>query len=341
MEDDLFWDEATLEVEAGHGGSGCVSFRREANVSRGGPDGGDGGQGGDVVLVADRHRSSFLGLRGRPLWKAENGRSGGSQNCTGRSGKDLEIRVPVGTLVKDARHGNVLRDLVVPEARLVVARGGKGGKGNAAFASATHRAPREHQAGVPGEHLRIRLDLKLIAEVGLVGLPNAGKSTLISRLSALRPKIADYPFTTLQPALGVVPIGPDRTVTLADLPGLIEGAHRGQGLGDRFLRHIERTRVLAHLVDVTPELADDPLEAVRVIEHELEAFSPALAAKPRLLVATKVESAEAEEAAERLAADLDRRVLVVSSATGRGLDLLKATLLEMVDAAREDSASSR
>jgi GTP-binding protein len=331
----LFWDEALVEVAAGHGGPGVVSFRREAFVTRGGPDGGDGGRGGDVILVADRGLASFLGFRGRPLWEAEDGKPGASRNCSGRSAADLVIRVPVGTIVRDALHGNVLKDLNEDGLSLVVAHGGLGGHGNSYFASATRRTPRFAQPGLPGERRKLRLDLKLIADVGLVGLPNAGKSTLISRLSALRPKIADYPFTTLQPALGVVAIDEAKSITLADLPGLIEGAHEGHGLGDRFLRHIERTRVIAHLVDVGACAEMEPLQAVRVIERELNAFSSTLASKQRLLVATKVESEEAEELARALAAELGREVLLISSATGRGLAELKAALWRAVGSATE------
>ncbi|MBK9388446.1 MAG: GTPase ObgE [Planctomycetes bacterium] len=336
----LFWDEASIEVAAGHGGAGAISFRREAFVTRGGPDGGDGGRGGDVVLVADRGLASFLGFRGRPLWEAEDGKAGTSRNCTGRSAEDLVIRVPVGTVVRDALQGNVLKDLNEDGLTLIVAKGGLGGHGNAYFATATRRTPRFAQPGLPGERRKLRLDLKLIADVGLVGLPNAGKSTLISRLSALRPKIADYPFTTLQPALGVVAIDAGKSLTLADLPGLIEGAHEGHGLGDRFLRHIERTRVIAHLVDVGASAEMEPLQAVRVIERELAAFSSTLASKPRLLVATKVESEEAEELARALATELKREILLISSATGRGLGELKGALWKAVGEVAESGTAS-
>ncbi|MBM3749389.1 MAG: GTPase ObgE, partial [Acidobacteria bacterium] len=247
----MFIDEVTIWVKAGDGGNGCLAFRREKYVPRGGPSGGDGGRGGDVTLISNPHYNTLLHLRYNPEHRAERGRHGQGSNCTGREGAGVEVPVPVGTVVHDALTGELLHDFTQAEERFLVARGGRGGRGNARFATSTHQAPTEHEPGRPGEERRLRLELKLLADVGLVGFPNAGKSTLISCISAARPKIADYPFTTLEPHLGVVSLDDQRTFVVADIPGLIEGAHQGHGLGTRFLRHIERTRLLAHLVDVS------------------------------------------------------------------------------------------
>ncbi len=285
----MFVDQVTVTLKAGRGGDGCVSFRREARVPKGGPDGGHGGDGGSITILADRNISSLAYFRFHPAIKAKNGAPGEGGNRQGKRGLDVRMDVPVGTVVRDAEDGAVLADLTAHGRSCVAARGGRGGRGNASYATATHQAPREWQPGRPGEEKRLFLELKLIADVGLVGFPNAGKSTLISRVSAARPLIADYPFTTLAPNLGVVDIGEYRSFVIADIPGLIEGAHRGQGLGIRFLRHIERTKLLVHVIDVSPYSGRDPLEDYRVIMKELEAFSPEVAARPQILAANKID----------------------------------------------------
>ncbi len=321
----VFKDEAIIEVQAGKGGDGIVSFRREKYVPRGGPDGGDGGKGGSVVLVADPSLNSLYKIGSSPLYKAEDGESGKGSNMTGRSGKDLVVRVPVGTLVYDADRGYLLKDLSFEGAKVVVAKGGKGGKGNARFATPEMRAPRFAEKGRKGQRRKLRLELKLIAHVGLVGLPNAGKSTLLSRLSSARPKIADYPFTTLTPHLGIVELDIGRTFVLADIPGLVEGAHEGHGLGHRFLRHIERTKYLLHLVDCS-SMAEDPVRAWETIRKELEAYSKELASKEYLVVATKMDDPMAMERAGKLEKALGREVLRISAVTGFGLDRLLGAL---------------
>src|SRR5579884_4062855 len=269
----MFIDEVRIQVKAGDGGNGCLAFRREKYVPRGGPSGGDGGRGGDVILVASEHYNTLLHFRFNPEHKAERGRHGEGSNRKGRDGASVEVPTPVGTVVYDAQSGEQLHDFTKPGDRFIAAHGGRGGRGNARFATSTHQAPTEHEAGFPGEERRLRLELKLLADVGLVGFPNAGKSTLISRISAARPKIADYPFTTLEPNLGVVNAGDDRSYVVADIPGLIEGAHLGHGLGVQFLRHIERTRVLAHLVDVSETSGRDPVQDFEVVMNELRSFS--------------------------------------------------------------------
>lgn len=324
----MFLDEIEVEVLAGRGGNGVVSFRREKYVPRGGPDGGDGGWGGSVILEADSSLNSLHSLVQLPRLEAEAGRHGQGNNRTGRCGKDLVVRVPVGTQVRDARRGNLLKDLDLPGAQVIAARGGRGGRGNAAFATATHRTPRECEEGEPGEERRLRLELKLIADVGLLGLPNAGKSTLLSRLSAARPKVADYPFTTLSPVLGIVALAPGRTLVLADLPGLIEGAHAGHGLGDRFLRHVERTRLLLHLVDCS-STAPDPVDAWRTVRAELAAYSQVLAGRQSLVAATKLDDPSAAAAADRLEEAVGRKILRISAVTGQGLPELLWSLLEL------------
>ena len=321
----MFRDEAVIRVRAGRGGNGAVSFRREKYVPRGGPDGGDGGRGGSVILEARPGLASLSALARAPLLQAENGRPGEGGNRTGRSGKDLIVPVPVGTLVYALPRGNLLKDLDRPGARVVVARGGKGGRGNARFATPERRTPRFAEEGRPGEERELKLELKLIAQVGLVGLPNAGKSTLLSRLSAARPRVADYPFTTLSPVLGIVELDPSRVFVMADLPGLIEGAHQGQGLGDRFLRHVERTRLLLHLVDCS-STAPDPVESFRAVRRELEAYSPVLAAKEWIPAATKMDDPAASARADALEEALGRPVLRISAVTGQGLDRLLQAL---------------
>ncbi len=320
-----FIDEAEIAVVAGDGGNGCVSFRREKYTPRGGPDGGDGGDGGNVYLVADPHIHTLLDYTYRRVFKAGRGKHGGSANKTGARGKDVIIPVPVGTQVYDADTGELLADLTVPGQKLLAARGGKGGRGNAAFATATRRAPRYAERGLPGERRRLRLVLKLIADVGLIGLPNAGKSTLLSRVSAARPKIAAYPFTTLTPNLGVVRVG-DETFVMADLPGLIEGAHAGVGLGDRFLRHAERTRLLVHMLDAAA-FERDIMRDFEQINEELRLYSPTLAERPQLVALNKIDIPEARERAEEAAGrfrDMGYEVFLISAATGEGVDDLVA-----------------
>src|SRR6266516_4598105 len=296
----MFIDEAKIRVKAGGGGNGCVAFRREKYVPRGGPSGGDGGKGGDIYMESSERHNTLVHFRFNPEYKAQRGRHGEGANKTGREGEDIILKVPVGTILYDDETGEKIHDFSQPDERIVVARGGKGGRGNARFATSTHQAPTEHEPGRPGEERRLRLELKLLADVGLVGYPNAGKSTLISRLSAARPKIADYPFTTLEPQLGVVQFDDFRSFVIADIPGLIEGAHLGHGLGIQFLRHIERTRLLAHLVDVSADTGREPAHDFEVILQELAAFSEDLANKPMFLVATKIDAAQDPDRVEAL-----------------------------------------
>ncbi|HEX5445921.1 MAG TPA: GTPase ObgE [Pirellulales bacterium] len=329
----MFIDDVTIRVKAGDGGNGCLAFRREKYVPRGGPSGGDGGRGGDVVLVASENYNTLLHFRFNPEHKAERGRHGEGSNRTGRDGKSVEAPTPVGTIVYDADTGEMLHDFTASGDRFIVAHGGKGGRGNARFATPTHQAPTEHEAGRPGEERRLRLQLKLLADVGLVGFPNAGKSTLISRISAARPKIADYPFTTLEPHLGVVSTEDQRSFVVADIPGLIEGAHTGHGLGMQFLRHIERTRILAHLVDVSESSGRDPVHDFEVIMEELRSFSEDLANKPMLLIATKIDAAQDPGRVASLARLAERRGLPfyrISSVTGEGIPALKRAMAEAV-----------
>src|SRR5436190_2121556 len=298
----MFIDEVRILAKAGDGGNGCLAFRREKFVPRGGPSGGDGGRGGDVILVASPHYNTLLRFRFNPEHKAERGRHGEGSNRTGRDGQSVELPVPVGTVVYNAETGEQICDLAEVGQRCTVASGGRGGRGNARFATAIHQAPTEHEDVKPGEAFRLRFELKLLADVGLVGFPNAGKSTLIARLSAAKPKIADYPFTTLEPQLGVVQFDDFRSFVIADIPGLIEGAHLGHGLGIQFLRHIERTRLLAHLVDVSEDTGREPVHDFEVIMAELAAFSEELANKPMILVATKIDVAQNPERVESLRA---------------------------------------
>jgi GTP-binding protein len=331
----LFIDEVTILVKAGNGGNGCLAFRREKFVPRGGPSGGDGGRGGDVVLVANPHYNTLLHFRFNPEHKAERGRHGEGSDRTGREGATIDVPTPVGTVVYDAATGELLHDFTQAGDRYIAARGGKGGRGNARFATSTHQTPTEHEDGKPGEERRLKLELKLIADVGLVGFPNAGKSTLISRISAAHPKIADYPFTTLEPSLGVVTTdGNDpRTFVVADIPGLIEGAHEGHGLGIRFLRHVERTRLLAHLVDVSEATGRDPVHDFEVVMKELASFSESLAAKPMIVVATKLDAAQDPERIASLRKMARKRHLPffkISSVTGEGIPALKRAMADAV-----------
>src|SRR5579863_5706908 len=347
----VFIDEAKIRVKAGDGGNGCMAFRREKFVPRGGPSGGDGGKGGDVVMESSERHNALVHFRFNPEYRAQRGRHGEGSNCTGREGEDVLLKVPVGTIVYDEETGDKVFDFTHADQRMVIARGGRGGRGNARFATSVHQAPREHEAGRPGEERFFRLELKLLADVGLVGYPNVRKSTLISRISAARPKIADYPFTTLEPNLGVVAVGEEpnqESFVVADVPGLIEGAHLGSGLGVQFLRHIERTRVLAHLVDVSDASGrPDPVEDFRVITNELANFNAGsehpLAKKPTILVATKIDSANPEKL-KKLTAYAKRRKLefhAISAVTGEGIDELKWALARRVYPAEKVAVQSR
>ncbi len=348
----MFIDEATIFVSAGKGGDGCASFRRAKYVPKGGPDGGDGGDGGDVVFIADDNVNTLLDFRGRHHWKAEGGQPGRGKQQFGAKGADCEIRVPPGTLVYDATTGALLHD-IGPRDRVVVAKGGAGGHGNEHFKSATNQAPTNCEPGEPGQSLEVRLELKLIADIGLVGLPNAGKSTLLAALTHASPKVAPYPFTTLSPQLGIAQLDPDRRLVIADIPGLIEGAADGHGLGHEFLRHIERTRILLHLVDIGSDAGvdpdhldgdtDDPVpgpnmkpgspeHSYRLIRRELFGYAPALAEKPELILLTKADlvamgpedeaeiGAIVDRFAQSLQLDAERQIRVISAATGRGLE---------------------
>ena len=339
----MFIDRATIRVRGGDGGNGCMAFRREKFVPRGGPSGGDGGRGGSVFLEATEGLNTLLHFRYNPEHHAERGRHGEGSRRHGRDGADLTLQVPVGTTVADADSGEVLGDLTVPGQRLRVAAGGRGGRGNAQFATATNRAPRRHEPGRLAEERSLALELKLIADVGLVGLPNAGKSTLISRISAARPKIADYPFTTLEPHLGVVDLGDFKTFVVADIPGLIAGAHAGAGLGDRFLRHVERTKLLLHLVDVSGLSRDSVADLITVTE-ELEAYSPTVAAKPRMCVATKIDALDDPGRLQELKEFCARGGLschAISAATGAGVpELLRAVEARLQELTGREAASA-
>ena len=338
----MFVDEAKILVKAGDGGNGCMAFRREKYVPRGGPSGGDGGHGGDVYLEANTHDNTLLRYRYNREFRAQRGGHGEGSDCHGKSGVDTTLPVPVGTVVYDATTGEQLFDFTEPGQRFRAARGGRGGRGNGnpKFVRPWHQAPREHEDGRPGQELNLRLELKLLADVGLVGFPNAGKSTLISLISAARPKIAAYPFTTLEPHLGVVSADPDaapgtgRTFVVADLPGLIEGAHEGAGLGTRFLKHVERTRLIAHLVDVSEATDHDSVHDFEIIEHELAAFSPELAEKPVIVVATKLDAATNRDHLEQLRDYASKRGLefhAISSATGEGITELVRHIANALD----------
>lgn len=318
----MFIDRVQIHCQAGNGGDGCISFRREKHVPRGGPNGGDGGNGGSIIARVERNLGSLTNIVGHRQWKAPHGDAGQGSLKTGASGDDTVILVPPGTLVKDAETGDVLRDLAQDADEFTIAHGGKGGRGNKRFATATNQAPRTAEPGEPGEVREVVLELKLIADVGIIGMPNAGKSTLLSRLSAARPEIADYPFTTKFPNLGVVRVGDDFEFVMADIPGLIEGAHAGVGLGHEFLKHVQRTRVLVHLVEPAPIDGSDPLANYRQVREELRLYDATLAERPEIVAVSKCELAEADACATRLTAELERDVLQVSSATGASLPQL-------------------
>ena len=348
----MFVDEVDIHVVAGSGGRGCLAFRREIRVPRGGPSGGDGGHGGSVYVVASPHTNTLINYRFHPEFEAERGEHGQGSNRTGHTGTDLDLPVPIGTLVyeKSPESGDfrLLADLAHQGDRVLVAKGGRGGLGNARFATSTNRAPRKVQPGERGEEKYLHLELKLLADVGLVGFPNAGKSTLISRISAARPKIADYPFTTLTPNLGVVRLSDDRSFVVADVPGLIEGAHRGLGLGHQFLRHLERTKVLVHLVDASGASGRDPITDLDTVRRELELFQPSFAARPQIVAANKIDAVHDEAPVQALsdrAGQLGLPFLRISGVTGAGVsELLEAvwrqlaSARELVDVDRQDSA---
>ena len=336
----MFIDEATIRVKAGDGGNGCLAFRREKFVPRGGPSGGDGGKGGDIIMESSERHNTLVHFRFNPEYKAQRGRHGEGSNKTGREGEDVILKVPVGTLVFDFETGEKVHDFSHADERIIIARGGRGGRGNAQFATSTHQAPREHEEGRPGEERTLRLELKLLADVGLVGYPNVGKSTLISRISAARPKIADYPFTTLQPNLGVVVVGQppdDRSFVVADIPGLIEGAHEGAGLGTQFLRHIERTRLLVHLVDISDASGrPDPVKDVEVIMGELGSFGAKLEQKPMIMVASKIDVANKDKLAKlkRYCKKQNLELFPISAVTGKGVDELKYAMADKIEQVR-------
>jgi GTPase len=340
----MFIDRVKIRVRGGGGGGGVTAFRREKFVPRGGPSGGDGGRGGDVWLVADSSLNTLLHLRYNPEHTAARGGHGEGSNRSGREGEDVLVRVPVGTQVHDAETGDLLHDLATDGERWLAARGGRGGFGNAHFATSTNRAPRYHQEGSPGEERELQLELKLLADVGLVGFPNAGKSTLISTVSAAKPKIADYPFTTLEPHLGVVDLGEYKTFVVADIPGLIEGAHAGAGLGDRFLRHVERTQLLLHLVDVSSLSGRDAVSDYETINRELRAYDEQLAERPQIVVATKTDALDEPERLERLrrrAAEDGREFHAISAATNRGVRELVQAIGRRLEELRGKRTDSR
>ena len=339
----MFIDEAKIRIKAGDGGNGCLAFRREKFVPRGGPSGGDGGRGGNVIMESSERHNTLVHFRFNPEYKAERGRHGEGSNRTGREGVDVLLKVPVGTIVYDEITGEKLHDFSRPDERIVIAHGGRGGRGNARFASSTHQAPRECEPGRPGEERLLRLELKLLADVGLLGFPNVGKSTLISRISAARPKIADYPFTTLQPNLGVVAVGEGKdefSFVVADIPGLIEGAHTGAGLGTQFLRHVERTRVLAHLIDVSDNGRLDPVADYNVIRNELASFGAALGEKPEIIVASKMDVASKDKLAKlkKFCTRKKLSLFAISAVTGAGIRELLWELARRVRATRQPEA---
>jgi GTP-binding protein len=327
-----FIDEAIITVYSGDGGRGCVSFRREKYIPRGGPDGGDGGKGGDIVLKTSSRKRTLYQFRYRKHFKAENGAHGQGKQKTGKNGQDLVIELPPGTLVTDADTGQVITDLIQYGETVVLARGGRGGQGNARFKTSTHRAPRLAQPGEPGETKTLKLELKLLADVGIIGLPNAGKSTLIAAVSSARPKIGSYPFTTLFPSLGVVQTDRAEPFVVADIPGLIEGAHKGTGLGIRFLRHIERTRILVHLIDVSAIDRDNPLTAYNTVNNELAMYNRKLTEKPQIVVLNKMDLPDVQESANKFQTALkEKQVVLISALNGQGIENLNSKIIQLLD----------
>ena len=327
----MFVDQVDIFCRAGDGGDGCVSFRREAFVPRGGPDGGDGGKGGDIVIQADTNVGSLSNIVGHKHWKSDSGRPGEGALRTGKSGSDVIIPVPVGTLVKDFEEGFVIKDLNTEGDSIVIAKGGAGGRGNKRFATATDRAPREYEPGEEGEQRHVLLELKLIADVGIVGKPNAGKSTLLSRLSRATPEIANYPFTTKYPNLGAVRVGYDHQFVMADIPGLIEGAHTGIGLGHDFLKHVQRTRILVHLVEPSPMDQTDPIDNYHQIREEMELFDPTLVSRPEIIVVSKGELPDASACAELLQESIGTAPLIISAVTGEGIPKLLQLIVQQLE----------
>lgn len=337
----MFLDRVTILCRGGDGGDGCVAFRREYKVPKGGPSGGDGGGGGNVLIRAERNVDSLYGLSGHKHFVAENGVPGKGSTWDGRNGEDIVLLVPPGTLVKDAASGELLKDLTDEGDEVVVAKGGRGGRGNTSFATSTNRAPREFEYGEPGAERKVSLELKVIADVGLIGKPNAGKSTLLSRLSRAHPEIADYPFTTKYPNLGMVQIGPEHGFVVADIPGLIEGAHAGHGLGHEFLKHVERTKVLVHLIEPDPADQTDPVDNYLQIREELRLYDERLTSRPEIIVVSKSELATSVDVADLMERRLGKRPLLLSAVTGKGLPELIRQLWEIIRDVREEEAIAR
>lgn len=336
----MFIDEAKIYVKAGDGGDGCVAFRREKFIPKGGPNGGDGGRGGDVYFLASDDTDTLLDFSGRPIWKAQNGGPGEGSNCSGLDGEDLILKVPVGTQIYDVDlDGLLLQDLNEPGMKVKICRGGRGGKGNQNYATPTRQAPKFAQKGQEGRERNLKLVLKLIADVGLVGLPNAGKSTLLAHCSSARPKIANYPFTTLEPVLGIVELSDFRRFVMADLPGLIEGAHEGAGLGTDFLRHIERTRIIVHILDIMPMDESDPVDNYKKIKKELVAYSKELGKKKEVIVLNKIDLDPDGELQKKIKKKLRKKVLTLSAATGKGIKDLSETLFKLVQQQKEETAA--
>jgi GTPase len=331
----MFIDQAIIRIQAGNGGHGCVSFRREKYVAKGGPNGGDGGNGGDVVILGQTQVTTLLDFNRRPEYAARSGQPGTGSNRTGKTGEDLVLNVPLGTTIYDDNTGLQLRDITKDGQSVIIAHGGRGGRGNARFKSAENQAPRIADAGEPGEQRVLRLELRLIADIGIVGLPNAGKSTLLGKVSAARPKVSNHPFTTLSPNLGIVELDDFTRFVVADMPGLIEGAHNGKGLGDEFLRHIERTRALLHLVDVSPQATTDPIEAYETVREEIRLYSPALVTRPVLVAANKLDMPGSEERAQELEDHLGQEVIHLSALAGVGLPPLLWKLKALLDTAQQ------
>lgn len=335
----MFVDRVQIEVQAGNGGNGCCSFRREKYVPNGGPDGGDGGKGGSIIIVAKNGVNNLAGFSHQKFWKASRGEHGSGSNKAGKDGHDLILEVPTGTLVVDAKNDFIIRDMTHEGDTVVAARGGEAGKGNTRFKTSTNRAPRDHTPGGEGEKRELLLELKVIADVGIIGMPNAGKSTLLSRLTKARPAIADYPFTTKFPNLGMVQIDIDRKFVMADIPGLIEGAHTGAGLGHEFLRHIERAGILVHLVEPFPADGSDPVSNYRAIREELVQYDDKLGERPEIIAVTKAELPDAETIRDQLAADIGRPVLLISAVTGASLNHLMHAVTAALDANKAAAGS--